>query len=391
MLRLRPDGRDLHCRETRIQNMNHRSLVIPLCLLAGLGQGACGGADDKPDVMGTRHADTAGSRLYLAGLGEIFVVDVESEGAVRLDYPALVGGDPANLIEARGNGFAVWSGSRTLFASFDLARSPRSIGRSRFFVAADGAERVWLIGDPGGELGSRGFVREVNVAGRPIDPPSSPPNGYPTAGLRSGLAFDHFGRLTIWDGGSDQIVDRLPTRGGLAGAAHGDMVSLCDYGGAELRIATVSSGPPRPIATPDEVADVDCRAGEISPDGTRLAAPVVLSSQQRGRGASQAAVALGIADLRTRQLNVVPGTRVPGDYRFARWSPDGEAAFILGRGLDGPRKGEVVSRIVEYSLRSKKARQIDVSLGAFYDVVSTEAAGPLPSRSYADSTGRPGQ
>ena len=110
----------------------------------------------------------------------------------------------------------------------------------------------------------------------------------------------------------------------------------------------------------------------------------MLSGQPLSRQAlSKAPVALGIADLRSHRLTVVRATRVPNDYTYARWSPDGSAAYLLGRESDGPRKGEVDNRIVEYRPSSGSMRRIDVALGAFYDVVAANAVGPLPRASYA--------
>jgi len=364
--------------------MGDRAVRCLLCVLLATGAGGlvgCGGDEGDADAGAEAGSAPADVRLYLGGLGEIFVVDVEDERAERLHFPALVGGDPSNLIEARGGGFALWSGSRTLFSDFDLARPPSLIGKSRFFVASAEPDRVWLIGNPQGEPGQHGFVREVDTGGTLTTPPLPPPPGYPVAAFSSGLGFQELRQLTLWNAREDQDFDRIPTGGGLVGVSREDAITLCDFEeGRELLIAAVSSGEAIPIDTPPNVVGVDCRAGEISPDGDLLAAPVVTSN----RPLSKAPVALGIADLQTHRLTVVPRTRVPSSYRYARWSPDGSSAFILGRASDGPRKGNVESRIVEYTTASRSTREIDVDLGGFYDVVATEAEGPLPSRSYAD-------
>ncbi len=374
----------LHRGSPRTWGMHSRIVAIVLSsLLVAVGVLAC---SENGGPAGDQADQPPHIRLYLAGLGEIFVVDVESGRAERIEFPALVGGDPPNLIEARGDGFVIWSGSRTLFSRFDLESPPRSIGESLFFVAAAEPDGLWLVGGPAGEM-HLGPTREVDISGDAVVEAARPPAGFPAAAVPEGLAFENDGRLAIWDAGSDEVVERIPTRGGLAGAAGDETISLCDYErGPELRLASIASGEILPVDTPANVAGVDCRAGEISPDGTMLAAPVVISDRPLAWPAvSRAPVALGIADLRTRRLTVVPGTRVPKDYRYARWSPDGSAAFILGRGLDGPREGEVDNRIVEYSVASDSTREIDVDLGAFYDVLTTEAAGRLPKASYAGS------
>lgn len=354
------------------------SLLVAVGVLACSENGGPAGdqADQPPHI-----------RLYLAGLGEIFVVDVESGRAERIEFPALVGGDPANLIEARRDGFVIWSGDQTLFSQFDLTEPPRSIGESLFFVTGAEPDGVWLVGRQQEGAKGLGPTGELDTSGGAIVPAARPPAGYPTAAVGDGLVFEKRGSLAIWDAREDEIVDRIPTSGGLVGATRGDTISLCDYeGGAELRIASTSSEGILPVATPANVVGVDCRNGEISPDGSLLAAPVVISDRPLGwRAFSKAPVALGLVDLRARRLTVVPGTQVPNDYRYARWSPDGSAAFILGRGLDGPREGEVDNRIVEYSVASDSTREIDVELGAFYDVLTTEAAGRLPKASYAGS------
>ena len=112
---------------------------------------SCGGRTEErsasPRVGDAAPADV---RLYLAGLGELFVVDVAREAVRRIEFPALAAGDPQNLIEARGDGFISWSGSRTTFSPLDLSEAPRSLGRSLYFLPAADESGVWLVGDPGG-------------------------------------------------------------------------------------------------------------------------------------------------------------------------------------------------------------------------------------------------
>lgn len=351
-------------------------------LLALGGITACSGDDESPD--GGR--EPAAMRLYLGGLGEMFVVDVETEQVRRLEFPALVGGDPSNLIEARGDGFVLWSGDKTRFSQFDLARPPRLIGKSLFFVTGAASDSVWLVGRPRQGAERLGPTREVDTSGNALVPASLPPGGYPATAVSAGLAFERSRSIAIWDAPSDQVVNRIPTGGGLVGATHGDLITLCDYQrGAELRMASASSGRIESVATPANVVGVDCRAGEISPDSSLLAAPVTISNRELGwRAYTKAPVALGIADLRTRRLTVIPGTRVPNHYVYVRWSPDATSAFILGRRSDGPRSGEVENRIVEFSPGSGATREIEVDLGGFYDVVVADVTGPMPPTSYAE-------
>lgn len=284
-----------------------------------MGAGGCG--SDRG-----HGPDEAAARLYLGGLGEIFVVDVESERAERIDFPALVGGDPSNLIEGRGDGFVMWSGDRTLFSRFDLTERPRSIGESLFFVPGAEPDGVWLVGrQPSGAEGL-GPTREVDTTGETIVPATGrPPIGYPAAAVPAGLVFRSPERgMAIWDPSTDEIVERISIGSGLIGATRGETISLCDYeDGAKLRIAMTSSRKVLPVSTPGKVEGVDCRNGEISPGGTLLAAPVVISDHRLGwREYSEAPVALGVADLTTRRLTIIPGTRVPNDYHCAlepRW------------------------------------------------------------------------
>ena len=156
-----------------------------------------------------------------------------------------------------------------------------------------------------------------------------------------------------------------------------------------VRGEALPSESPRWAQIPGESVDmaanvgaVDCRAGEFSPDGKLLAVPVSISkSPMVGyRSYERAPKMLAIADMETMSLTVIPGTRVPETYSYARWGPDGKAVFILGRDYDGARKDLVVSRIVEHKIDTDETHAIDVEVGSFYDVVVADAAGPPPQR-----------
>ena len=108
-------------RSPHISRMRRQIASATLALLLILSGLACGGEGRAPQEQARSREDV---RLYLAGLGEVFVVDVETERAERIEFPALVAGDPSDSIERRENGFV------NMAPSFGLPRSVANFARS---------------------------------------------------------------------------------------------------------------------------------------------------------------------------------------------------------------------------------------------------------------------
>src|SRR5438552_4602217 len=84
----------------------HRSASVLLAIaLSALS--ACGSASQSPHRA--RHvAETPSPRLFLAGDGELWVVDVAAERVRHVKLPQLAPGDPPDRIVRRGNRFVLW-------------------------------------------------------------------------------------------------------------------------------------------------------------------------------------------------------------------------------------------------------------------------------------------
>src|SRR5919206_3891146 len=113
--------------------MAHRYVVLLVLLLFA----GCGGARQAAE----------GPRLYLAGNGELWVVDVAHQRVRHLERPLLDVGDPPHRILARGRRLVMGS----------------AYGDTAFFLPSQRRDRVWVV-----DIGGRDLlraVREVTVDG----------------------------------------------------------------------------------------------------------------------------------------------------------------------------------------------------------------------------------
>src|SRR4051812_18648943 len=98
-----------------------------------------------------------GPRLYLAGNGELWVVDVADQRVRHLSRPLLDVGDPPPRILARGNRLVMGG----------------EYGDPAFFLPSQHRARVWVVDVRG--RGTVRAVREVTVDGVTTEPASVPP------------------------------------------------------------------------------------------------------------------------------------------------------------------------------------------------------------------------
>lgn len=90
---------------------------------------ACGG--EPAQAPAPRERSSERPRLFLAGDGELWVVDVVAERARRLRAPQLVPGDPPVKILRRGDGLAPWGYDVWRLDARRPERPPRRILRRR--------------------------------------------------------------------------------------------------------------------------------------------------------------------------------------------------------------------------------------------------------------------
>ena len=314
-------------------------LLIPL--IAG-----CGAPHAPPPSSGTR--------LYLAGDGELWVVDVARERVRRLELPRLAPGDPPYRIVRRGDEIVVYGGTTYRLEG----RSLRALVRgSWFFLPSAHPDRVWTTFlDPRSPatVNALRAVREVAVDGRVTVPDVRPPGGrWPERAVMSGLLVGmRDGGMLIWDPATRARVRRLPPAD--YGPTSRNLIASCPYGRCRaLALTDARSGAvdsvPAPRGTGFEVW-----SGAFSPDGATLAVPVRSGGRRR----------LALVDVGRRTATVVAGSRVPPGYVFVAWSAAGDQVFVSGGARFSNRT------LVAYRPGAPRAITLDVEVGDFYGMAA---------------------
>jgi hypothetical protein len=327
--------------------------LLALCFLAA----ACG-------------ADTARApaperpRLFLAGDGELWVVDVAAQRARRLALAQLAGGDPPVRILRRGRALVLWGYDVWRLDARLPDRPPRRIlRRGWFFIPSADPDRVWV-----GLLDRRSpatvnalrAVREVTAAGAVTVPDVRPPRGaWPQLAVRSGLLFaTRRGGWTLWDPATRRVVRRWPAGAlGSVGAAHGDVIASCPEPCTSLRLTDARSGAQRLAAVP-RGWELRIAEGAFSPDGRALAVPAQRVSRADGPAR------LALVDVGSGRVRLVARSAVPPGYTMARWSHTGGHVFLTGGERFKPRA------LVAYAVGGAHARRLRVRVGDFYDAAA---------------------
>jgi hypothetical protein len=323
-----------------------RRLALVLLALAGCGS-------DPPPPTG------AGTRLYLAGDGEAWIVDVERERARRLTLQQIGPGDPPHRVIRRGRRLVLYGPSTAYVGEPGLRRPLRALDRDSWFVLPSAhPERVWIVsrepGSPPTVLSFRA-VREVDTDGRVTVPDVRPPARLWPERAFSGDRLLLVGRYdsVLWDAASGNIVRRLPHDAvGDLGPSHGDLLASCPRPCRSLRLTDVRSGARRDLPLPSGVR-FEVGLAAFSPDGRVLATPVTGRSHR-----------LALIDVAGGGVRIVPGSRVPSGYTFVDWSADGREVFITG--------GERFRKrtIAAYRVGAARARVLDVDVGDFYGMAA---------------------
>jgi hypothetical protein len=325
---------------------------IALLAFAALVLPACGGDEASPSVT------SPPAKLFLAGDGELTVVDVDAGSAERHRLAELAPGDPPHRIVRRGNKL-VFYGGETYVLDPDLGSPPRKLGDSWFFIPGARPDRVWLAElDPASPETVRALsgVREVSVDGRVTVPRVRPPGGrWPVAAVGDVLVFeDRSGGLELWSPTTRTLTRRLP--GASLGPSQGDLLAWCANEGRTLHVTNVRTRSNRAIEPPEDFSAFDCSRGAFSPDGVALAIPVLVAGFEAGR-------LLALVDVESGTAEAVDASGVAAGYVYVAWSTGGDRVFLSG-GDGGARQ------LLEYRLGEPEAVRVPVGVGDFYGLAA---------------------
>jgi hypothetical protein len=346
--------------------MEHRRRLTALVASAGLLVAApvllvAAGMPAAPDSQQAQR-DT---KLYLGGIGELTIVDVQAETSRTNEMPEIGAGDPPYLIAPVGQRLAMWSYDVTS-VPFDRPKSrPTMLARNAWiFVPSANPDAIWT-----GYLGPRpnrerrlDELREIDSRGRILLRGVDPPHGrWPFASLTSGLLFYGPRSMKLWSPHTERTIRSIATRKiGDPGPVHGDVLASCGSSCRRVTLTDFASGEQRRIGGVGGSRLVSFEAA-FSPDGSKLAVPV-LRGHRGWRSYSERGRRLAIVNVEDGRTLVVPRSHVPPGYVFTGWSRDGRQAIIAG-GLR--RRG-----IVAYTLGRARGDRIAVDVEGFYEMVA---------------------
>jgi hypothetical protein len=352
----------------RISTHSLAAVVVLALALVGCGE-ADGGTDSKAPSADTGAAST----LFLAGDGEMWVVDVDAERAEHLRMPdQLAAGDPPHRIAVIDDRLALWSYDVTSVPIAQPSAPPTTLAEGGWiFIPAVGRDRIWVgFLDPDSPATERALreLREIDANGRVISRDVKPPHGaWPYAQLTSGLLFQGPGPIRLWDPEDQRTVRTYPWEQiGEMGPVGGDLLASCIGSCEELILTDFAAGDQRRIPAPHGLALVAPEAS-FSPDRAILAVPVK-DAGGGGRSFSSYDRQLALVSLETGDVRIVPDSAVSPGYVFTAWSPDGDEVFITGGERHAPRD------LIAYRLGDDRARVLNVEIGDFYDVATTNVA-----------------
>ncbi|HEV2755309.1 MAG TPA: hypothetical protein VG318_05985 [Actinomycetota bacterium] len=302
-------------------------------------------------------ARTEGPRLYLAGDGEVWMVNLDGH-VKHLRTPQLGPGDPPHRIVARGPRLVAW-GYETYSVDPKLKRPPSVlVDDSFFFLPSANRNRVW-VAIPDDEREDEGIVatvHEITSGGKRTSRDVRPPGGrWPEAAVDDGLLFHRKGDVVVWDPVKRRVVHRLA--GGDLGPTHGNRLASCDFGCRKLRLVNVASGRTIFVEPPEGFVSFRAWDAAFSRDGRTLGVPV----RERGNAGS---VSLALVDVDSGVATAVPGTSTEMAYNFVAWDAAGEHVFFTGTDAAGGRT------IFVHRIGARDADLLDVDVGSFYDAAA---------------------
>ena len=332
--------------------------ALAVALIGGTMLSGCG-ADS--DAGGTEERSAT---LYLAGDGELWVVDVAEESARHVAIRELVPGDPPHRIAVRGERLVLW-GYDTLATSADHpGREVEPIAKdSWIWIPSDNPEAVW-VGYLDDERPNRarglGELREIEADGTVLTQSVKPLDGaWPYAALSDGLLFTPSGPVVLMDPVSGRVIRSIPWRKiGDMGPVHGNLLASAPHPGRRMVLTDFATGEQRRLAAPHGYS-FDVWAAEFAPDGRSLAVPAHASD--RGTGSQYR---LALVSLNDCEVSLSRESEVPGGYVLVAWSAAGDQVFMTG----GERFEKRV--VVAYDLGADNARRVDVRVGDFYDIAA---------------------
>jgi len=345
---------------TRLRRLT--ALLVLALALAGCGESTGG---TEPEATGSRTEAT--TTLFLAGDGQMWVVDVDDQRAEHLRMPnQLSAGDPPHKIAAIGERLALWSYDVTSVPMDDPSAPPETLAKDGWiFIPAANRDRIWvgyLNPDHAARERPLGELREIDAHGAVITRGVEPPGGaWPYAELADGLLFQGPGVIRLWDPDRGETVRtyRYEEIGDM-GPVTGNLLASCVQSCEELILTDFGTDEQVRITAPDGLAFV-AYEGSFSPDGSTLAVPV----KQAGGGwqsFSEYGRELAMVSLATRETQIVPGSAVTPGYVFTAWSSDGDEVFMTG----GVTKRELIA----YTVGHRRARTLEVRVGHFYDIAT---------------------
>jgi hypothetical protein len=341
-----------------------RRCVVALAfagVMAGLVLGGCGAASDDAG-----HRSNHPPTLFLAGDGELWVVDGAAETSQHIRMPELNAGDPPHRIVARGDRLVLWGYDTYTLDPRHPEREPEVLAKdSWIFIPSDDPDQVWVgFLDPDHKPTTRPLssIRELSADGTATGSDVPPPEGaWPDTAFEHGLLFPtQDDELVLWDPETESAVRTFEYRELQdLGPGHGDQMASCPDGCKELWVTNVLTGSRKTIPAPDE-RSFEIWNGAFSPDGETLAVPVV----EQGEGSWDSPNQLALVTPEKGDVMVVPGSTVPGGYVKARWTTPGDDVFLVGGERREPRA------VVLYHLGDERAHRLDVEVGDFYDAAA---------------------
>ena len=324
--------------------------------------------DDRPatPIDSKEPPAVSPTQLFLAGDGELGVVDVDGETTRVLLVDQLAPGDPPYRIVRRGDRLVFYGGD-TYSVDLALETAPRKVHDSWFFIPSSTDDRVWVaILDPESPDTVRALsaVLEVTADGHIATPPARPPGGrWPVGAVQAGLLLERERTgLDLWDPRRNTVVQRLPKA--WPGPTQGNLLAWCAGGGpsrgASLHLTDVVSNTDRwQIEPPAGFAAFRCWDGAFAPNGRTFAVPIARHQDLSARHE------LALVDVVSGRSRVVPGSKVPAGYVFVTWTSSGKEVFLTGGQSSGTR------RIVAYAVGEDRARVLDVKVPPFYGIAAS--------------------
>jgi hypothetical protein len=296
--------------------------------------------------------------VFLGGIEEMWVIDVETERITHVDTPLHAGDPPFPLIR-RGSRLVGWGYSTYVFDPADPG-SPRTLADdSWIYIPSAIDDRVWVgVLDESSPDTVRvlSAVREMDLEGRVTFPDVPPPHGrWPVAATTGGLVFqDEMAAMFIWDPETRRVVHRFGPASPVAW--QGDRLAWCPIPCEAVRVTNTRTWAEVLITAPPGTTGFVGGLGEFSPGGRFLAVPI-----QRDGFAGP-----GIVDLATGETRVVLEDGGPG--LFGGWSLAGEYFFTQGQpqNAEQAHDGTAEGTLLGYDPVTRSLRRIPIDAGNIY-------------------------